>query len=232
MANETNGQVLDQRDAEAQQDGQEEQQGSQQADQTQQHTGNDNGQKTFTQDQVNRMMAREKRQGRAAAYRELGIDPKDSDLVSALKETLASYKKSTGSDDTVTQLEHRTLVAEAKAEAMQQGAQLAYVDDIVTLALNKLEDGTDVGTVVGEVKTKYPIWFQKADDQEQKQKPGSTESQEDKSGDQSTNGKQVSSKGTGSSVANRSNASRGESMGARLAQQRKGNGNSKKSFWG
>lgn len=31
--------------------------------------------KTFTQEQVNRMMAREKNQGRAAALKELGIDP-------------------------------------------------------------------------------------------------------------------------------------------------------------
>ena len=116
MANETNAQALDQQDEQEQQEGQQATQGV-----AQQSQGNTNDQqKTFTQEQVNRMMTREKRQGRAAAFRELGIDPKDNDLISAIKATISSHKQASGNDDAVAQLEHRTLVAEAKAEAMQK----------------------------------------------------------------------------------------------------------------
>ena len=222
MANETNAQALDQQDEQEQQEGQQATQGV-----AQQSQGNTNDQqKTFTQEQVNRMMTREKRQGRAAALRELGIDPKDNDLISAIKATISSHKQASGNDDAVAQLEHRTLVAEAKAEAMQQGAQPSFVDDIVTLALSKMEDGADVQTVVGEVKTKYPVWFQKADDSGN-EKDNAGNSQE------SQNKPAANRRGTGSSIANRNAAANGEqNLGSRLASQRKSHNGSKKSFWG
>ncbi len=47
--------------------------------------------KTFTQEQVTRMMTREKNQGRNAVYRELGIDPKDTKTVNMFKAFIESY---------------------------------------------------------------------------------------------------------------------------------------------
>lgn len=226
MANETNAQALDQQDEQEQQEGQQATQGV-----AQQSQGNTNDQqKTFTQEQVNRMMTREKRQGRAAAFRELGIDPKDNDLISAIKATISSHKQASGNDDAVAQLEHRTLVAEAKAEAMQQGAQPSFVDDIVTLALSKMEDGADVQTVVGEVKTKYPVWFQKVEDD---QADGKKAKSDDNKGQESQDKPAANRRGTGSSIANRNAVANGEqNLGSRLASQRKSHNSSKKSFWG
>lgn len=175
--------------------------------------------KTFTQDQVTRMMTKEKKQGKAAAYRELGIDPKDTKTIALLQSVLKNKKDSGEDDDRVSELEHRTLVAEAKAEAMQQGAQSNYVDDIVTLALSKMDDDTDVATVIGEVKSKYPVWF---------------ESSKEDEGNSSKAAKKAGMKGTGTSVKPKSNADKKqtENLGARLAAKRKANNPGKKSFWG
>lgn len=176
--------------------------------------------RTFTQDEVTRMMTREKKQGRNAVLRELGIDPKDTKTISLLQSVMKSKSGSQPEDDgRMAELEHRTLVAEAKAEAMQQGAQGEYVDDIVTLALSKAEEDSDVSTLVGEVKTKYPVWFGKQ-----------PEDDDDKKG---TGANKVGTKGTGSSVKSKAASKKEEqNIGARLAAQRKARNTGKKSFWG
>ena len=176
--------------------------------------------RTFTQDEVTRMMTREKKQGRNAVLRELGIDPKDTKTISLLQSVMKSKSGSQPEDDGhMAELEHRTLVAEAKAEAMQQGAQGEYVDDIVTLALSKAEEDSDVSTLVGEVKTKYPVWFGKQ-----------PEDDDDKKG---TGANKVGTKGTGSSVKSKAASKKEEqNIGARLAAQRKARNTGKKSFWG
>lgn len=176
--------------------------------------------RTFTQDEVTRMMTREKKQGRNAVLRELGIDPKDTKTISLLQGVMKSKSGSQPEDDGhMAELERRTLVAEAKAEAMQQGAQAEYVDDIVTLALSKAEEDGDVSTLVGEVKTKYPVWFGKQ-----------PEDDDDKKG---TGANKVGTKGTGSSVKSKAASKKEEqNIGARLAAQRKARNTGKKSFWG
>lgn len=176
--------------------------------------------RTFTQDEVTRMMTREKKQGRNAVLRELGIDPKDTKTISLLQSVMKSKSGSQSEDDgRVAELEHRALVAEAKAEAMQQGAQAEYVDDIVALALSKAEEDSDVSTLVGEVKTKYPVWFGKQ-----------PEDDDDKRG---TGANKVGAKGTGSSVKSKAASKKEEpNIGARLAAQRKARNTGKKSFWG
>lgn len=182
--------------------------------------GKNKSPRTFTQDEVTRMMTREKKQGRNAVLRELGIDPKDTKTISLLQSVMKSKSGSQSEGDgRMAELEHRTLVAEAKAEAMQQGAQAEYVDDIVTLALSKAEEDSDVSTLVGEVKTKYPVWFGKQ-----------PEDDDDKKG---TGADKVGTKGTGSSVKSKAASKKEEqNIGARLAAQRKARNTGKKSFWG
>lgn len=176
---------------------------------------NNNQNKTFTQEQVNKMMTREKRQGRNAVYRELGIDPKDTRIIELLKSVLKNNSQSQeGNDDNkIAEAEQRALVAETKAQALQMGAQSNYVDDIVTLAMNKIKDDeSDAAAVIGEIKTKYPAMFEQV-------------AEEDK--------KKSAKAGTGSSVDAKSGSGKktSGSLGQRLAQQRKGNNNNKNSFW-
>ena len=97
---------------------------------------------------------------------------------------------------------------------MQLGVKAQYADDIVTLAMAKTTENSELKTIIGEFKTKYPIWFEQPED--------GTKSK----------GK-VGQKGTGSSINNQEKDKKGEEnkgLGARLAAQRKPSG--KSSYWG
>lgn len=189
--------------------------------------GSDGG-KTFTQDDVNRMMTREKKQGRNSVYNELGIDPSDTDSIELIKSIMSAKKQSaTGGDDAnttsqandekVAELEHRAKVAEAKAEAMMLGVKPQFVDDVVTLAAAHLAEqgeGAEFKSVIGELKSKYPLWF--GEDEDDKNAAGKS--------------------GTGSSInpdSGSNGSKKDEGIGKRLAAQRKPSGNGKKfSYWG
>lgn len=132
--------------------------------------------RTFTQQDVSRMMAREKQQGRNSVFNELGIDPNDTNTLNMIKAIMQSQKQSeeppVAPSAELVEAQHRADVAEAKAEAMMLGADPKFVDDIVTLATAKLADSdeSDFKTVVEGIKSKYPVWFGvKSEDDE---KPG------------------------------------------------------------
>lgn len=183
------------------------------------------GAKTFTQEQVNKMMAREKNQGRNSVYKEMGLDPKDSKMINMFKAFIESQKtdeekdaeKNLENQTKAAEAESRALFAEVKVEAMMQGAKNQYVEDITTLVLSKLADESNDSTaksIIGEFKTKYPIWFNAEGDSEEKGKVGQ--------------------KGTGSSI-NINDKKKGNDsksgLGARLAAQRKVS-SKKSSYWG
>lgn len=186
----------------------------------------DSGEKTFTQEDVNRMMTREKKQGRNSVYNELGIDPNDTKSIELIKTIIDAQKgQAQEADDTgnvvgqqneqLAEAEHRAAVAEAKAEAMVLGVKPQFVDDVVTLATVRIaeQEGAEFKTIIGELKQKYPVWFGNVDD------------------DDSSN---VGQKGTGSSIKSDSGSNgskKEEGLGKRLAAQRKP---SRKNFsyWG
>lgn len=177
---------------------------------------NSKGEKTFTQNQVNAMMTKEKKQGRNSAFNELGIDPKDEKQLAMVKAFLESQKtdedKKAEEEKDAFERERKLAIAETKVEIMKQGVKPQYVDDAVSLVLSQLDEDTDVKTVLNTFKSKYPIWFETEND--------------DKNN--------IGNKGTGSSVKGDSKGSsnkNGEkSMGARLAAQRKGK-SKKSSYW-
>lgn len=189
------------------------------------NSGNKPTEKTFTQRQVSAMMSKEKKQGRDAAYKEMGINPDDKKMVSMFKAFIESQKtdEQKASEAAaeqaakIAEAEHRAIVAEAKAEAMQLGVLPQYADDAVTLVLAKATDNnSDIKTIVGELKTKYPVWF-------------------DANNGGSDDKKPTGQKGTGSSVNSTSqgnNSGDNKGIGARLAAQRRtGTNGNKKSFW-
>lgn len=174
--------------------------------------------KTFTQDDVTRMMAKEKKQGRSSAFNELGIDPSNKKMVEAAK---AFFSKLSGGDSVdddasdaaddgkAAELESELVVANAKVAAMKQGVNPQYVDDVVTLisARMKQDESVKLDTAIGELKKKYPSWFVVEQ-----------------------NSKNIGKFGTGSSVSANSGKSGDNSLGKRLAAQRKVSSN-KKSYW-
>lgn len=183
-----------------------------------------NNEKTFTQKQVNAMMSKEKKQGKEAAYREMGIDPKDTKMVSMFKAFINSQKsdedkaneEKAENDAKIAEAERRAFVAEAKAEAMLLGVNKDYVDDVITLVMNKVanDESLEVKDAVEELKKKYPVWFG------------------DSSNGNDTNKK--GQKGTGSSVKGGSqgsgNNNEDNGIGKRLAAKRRGS-NKQTSFW-
>ena len=191
--------------------------------------GNQNGssgaesasEKTFTQAEVSRMMTKEKQQGRAAAYKELGIDPSDTNTVSMFKAFIEAQKTSeqkaneqkAESDAKLAQAVEKARIAEAKATALKLGVKSEYVDDVVALAIIKVTDDNDVDAVINDFKSKYTFWF-----------TGSSDDEENS----------VGKKGTGSSVGGKKSSSKGgdsvKGIGKRLAAARKTN-NTKNSYW-
>lgn len=184
--------------------------------------------KTFSQEQVTAMMAKEKKQGRASVYKELGINPDDSNMVSMFKSFIESQKteeqkqqeQAATNAAKYAEIESRAKIAEAKVDAMQLGVLPQYVDDVVTLVLAKQSEDADIKTEVSQLKSKYPFWF-----------GGQPSGEATKTSTDSSTGQ----KGTGSSVKTGSKAaSSGEEkgLGSRLAAQRRGNtSNSSKSYW-
>lgn len=192
--------------------------------------GNQNGssgadsasEKTFTQAEVNRMMTKEKQQGRSAAYKELGIDPSDTNMVSMFKAFIEAQKTSeqkaneqkAENDAKLAQAIEKARVAEAKATALKLGVKPECVDDVVALAITKVTDDNDVDAIINDFKSKYTFWFA------------------DSSDDDGENS--VGKKGTGSSVSGKKSSSKGsdsvKGIGKRLAAARKSN-NTKNSYW-
>lgn len=181
--------------------------------------------KTFTQDELNRIMAREKTQGKHAALRELGIDPKDKAAVERFKALIESQKTETQKQVETQvkenamsiELEHRALIAEAKVEAMRLGVQPKFVEDAITLVMAKTNEGDDMKTIIGELKVKYPDWFEEIDDDTKKK-------EEKKPSDETKKGTGTSMKSSGPS------GKESGGIGARLAAQNK-SGQPKKSYW-
>lgn len=183
--------------------------------------------KTFTQAQVTTMMTREKNQGRAAALRELGIDPKDTKTMAAVKAYLESQKTQEQKDaeaqaeaqDALDKATARAVLAEAKAEAMAIGVKPNYVDDAVALAMSKMSEveGTDLKTILGELKTKYAIWFEA----------------EEEDGKGANNKGTAGQRGTGSSVKHgkENKGGKEQGMGARLAARRTQKAGQTSSYW-
>jgi len=176
--------------------------------------------KSFTQEQLTTMMTKEKNQGRAAALKELGIDPKDTKAIALVKSLIDGQKtdeqkvseKAAEDNKKVEEANQRAMTAEAKAEAMVLGVKPQFVEDVVALAMSKMTENSDLKTIIGEFKTKYAIWFGTSDDKNDEKKAGQ--------------------KGTGSSVKSneKQKGSEEKGLGARLAAQRK-TGAKKTSYW-
>lgn len=179
--------------------------------------------KMFTQHQVSAMMSKEKKQGKAAAYAELGIDPNDTKTISMFKAFVEAQKTeeqkaaevASKQAAAVADAERRAMIAEAKAEALQAGVKSDYVDDCITVAISKVNETTDLASALKELKTKYPIWFN--------------------SDDSANNNGKTGQKGTGTSISKMGSTAGGtngnESLAAKLAAAKK-TGTSKSNFWG
>lgn len=176
--------------------------------------------KKFTQADMTATAAKEKKQGRAAAFREMGF--KSEKEAKAQLEAFRKYQESqlTPEQKTAAQIqqanddksdaEKRAEAAENKLAAIQAGVKKDAVDDAVAIAMMKVEDGKSLEDVLGEMKTqpRYKGFFDGSDDDD--------------------GGKG----GTGTSVRHKSSKKDEDGIGKRLGQaQVNGNGATKKSSY-
>lgn len=167
--------------------------------------------KTFTQEEVNKMMTAEKNQGRAAILKELGLegDAKDAKkLIDAYKKEQEEKKtEAQKKDDAIKDLTEKEKAAaekaaklEAKFTAVEAGVNMEFLDDVLAIALIKVTETKDLKTVLGEMKTKYPTFFT------------ATEKKEEGTGGSVGGGKKTDDKDT---------ESLGERLGKKNAPQKK-----------
>ena len=174
--------------------------------------GNQSQGKTFSQEDVNRMMAKEKQQGRNAVFNELGISPDDADVISFIKAFVAAKGASDGDGGNqgdnsaeLAQAQERARIAEMKADAMKAGVKAQYVDDAVDLVRARYSDeNNDFNAILNELKSKYAIWFEDTEE-------------DDKGG--------AGKRGTGSTISSKnqqgSKNNQEEGLGKRLAGLRR-----------
>lgn len=135
-------------------------------------SGGDGGHgKTFTQEDVNRLLKAEKESAKRSLLKELGVDDaktakeglakyreildKDKTNAERAKEGLAAETKAKG------EAERRALLAEAKVEALSAGCNPTYLDDLITLATSRVTEDKDLSAVIKEMKgdQKYKTLF-------------------------------------------------------------------------
>ena len=137
--------------------------GSQQNTQNNQNNQQQEG-KSYTQEQLNSMMANEKRTARQAILKELGLEYKDD---KDFKTQMAAIKKTLDAGKTQQQLDAEAKKAadakatqlEMKVAALSAGVNPDCVDDIITLAAPKVTEEKPITKVLEELKTKYPSMF-------------------------------------------------------------------------
>ena len=145
------------------------QQGQQQ--QNQQNQGQQQDGKSYTQAQINAMMANEKRTARQALLKELGFDVKDDQ---SFTDTLAGIKKTLDAGKTQQQLDQeaknkaegeakdataRAELAEMKVSALTAGVNPKRLDDMIILAQAKIAKGQTADQAFADLKKDYPDAF-------------------------------------------------------------------------
>ncbi len=129
----------------------------------------DNPPKTFTQEELNSIIAAEKRKNSASVYKALGFDnPDDAKaFVEKYKEVEEKDKSELDkSSERVKELEKekaaeekRARKAEYKFKAIESGCAAKDADDIVALAMSRVSDDKTFEEALKDVKESYPSLF-------------------------------------------------------------------------
>lgn len=161
--------------------------------------GNDN--KTFTQEQVNSMIAAEKRKNMSSMYKGLGFESEEQ-----AKQFIEKYRQEEekNKSDLVKeqekskQLEEEKAAADAKAQdfqyrfdAIAEGCNAKAAEDVVVLAKVKMSDGKDFASALADVKEQYPAMFGQSDVGNGTGSGGTSPRSKNKTGDLSGIGKKL-----------------------------------------
>ena len=141
----------------------------QNSNQNNQNSDGGAGEKTYTQAQVNVMLANEKRQGKQAILRALGI--KDvNEGKSKMQQQQQTTQQQLDEENQAAQLlsnarqaqaeaEQRAQAAERKLAVLKLGVRPEYVDDVVFIASGKATDSEDFDAVISGMKETHSFYF-------------------------------------------------------------------------
>ena len=141
----------------------------QNSNQNNQNSDGGAGEKTYTQAQVNVMLANEKRQGKQAILRALGI--KDvNEGKSKMQQQQQTNQQQLDEENQAAQLlsnarqaqinaEVRAQAAERKLSVLKAGVRPEFVDDVVYIATGKATDAEDFEEVVTAMKETHSFYF-------------------------------------------------------------------------
>jgi len=147
--------------------------------------------KTFTQEDVNNLIAKESKKAQEKLLKQLGID----DFKNA-KEGLQKFREWQESQKTEAEKQAERLQAleqekgtlaeenatlKAQLSALKAGVNAESVEDVVVLAKNLVNDDVDMDAAIQKVLEKYPH-FKGQQEQQQEQKPSFTTGQHQKPG--------------------------------------------------
>lgn len=123
---------------------------------------------TLTQDELSKMMTKEKKEGRAAILRELGINTDDAKTNKDVMEKFRTWQESQKTElekaqeqlKRMGETEKKNAYLELKISALTAGANPATLDDLITLALAKVTEENTIDKVLETLKTTYPMFYQ------------------------------------------------------------------------
>lgn len=130
--------------------------------------------KSYTQEQLNAMLANEKRTARQAILKELGFEvsnPKEyKATVKGIKAQLDAGKTQAQLDAEArataetekAEAEAKANMLEMKVAALAAGVNPQYLDDVIILAQARVNDTTTVDKVITELKNKYTTFFEES----------------------------------------------------------------------
>lgn len=127
-----------------------------------QEVGDQKKTRFFTQQQVNKMMAEEKRQGKSSVLKALGFN--------SLEEAVAAMNKDKANDieDTETKNDEQDVVTNDAGRykylvnCIKEGADIDDADDVVDLVLKRQKEGETFESALKAFKKAKPNFFQKA----------------------------------------------------------------------
>jgi len=138
--------------------------------------------KTYTQAEVNAMMAREKKQGKNSILKALGLSTVEEgraaidagrNAANANKSEEQQASEALSAERTArTKAENDLTAANRKISVMKAGYNPAYVDDVVAVASTKVTEDKDFETVIEEMKTSHPFFLAGASANKEEEKKG------------------------------------------------------------
>jgi len=150
-------------------------------------TGNTDGkedEKTFTQDQVNSMMAREKNEGKRSVLKSLGFSNEEEakkaiTLFNAMMDSQKTAEEKldeelSKKDQELSEYKNRAFEAENKLLCLENGVNKDSVDDVLAIAKCKVTDSKNLSKVLSEMKkdSKYSSFFTSAENNGTGNDPG------------------------------------------------------------